>query len=66
MAGMMLDGEAEICDLAVIGDRRTAAVVARNGAILWYCPGRFDARACSLVCSIQQAGLGPFTFPVAH
>ncbi|TPW00494.1 MAG: Trehalase [Beijerinckiaceae bacterium] len=31
-----------IRDLAVIGDRRTAAVLTRDGTILWYCPGRFD------------------------
>ena len=33
----------EIRDLAVIGDRRTAAVVGAAGEVVWYCPGRFDA-----------------------
>ncbi len=32
----------EIGDLAVIGDRQTAAIVATDGSIVWYCPGRFD------------------------
>lgn len=31
-----------IRDLAVIGDCRTAAVLERNGDIVWYCPDRFD------------------------
>lgn len=31
-----------IRDLAMIGDRRTAALVTNTGAIVWYCPGRFD------------------------
>jgi hypothetical protein len=33
----------KIRDLAIIGDRRTAAIVSRQGDVLWYCPGRFDA-----------------------
>lgn len=32
----------DIRDLAIIGDRRTAAVVTTSGAIVWYCPERFD------------------------
>lgn len=31
-----------IRDLAVIGDRRTAALITSDGAVVWYCPGRFD------------------------
>lgn len=34
--------QTEIRDLAVIGDRRTVALIASDGAIVWYCPGRFD------------------------
>jgi GH15 family glucan-1,4-alpha-glucosidase len=34
-----------IRDLAIIGDRRTLALVSRQGAIVWYCPGRFDSPA---------------------
>lgn len=31
-----------IRDLGLIGDQRTAAVIDREAAIVWYCPGRFD------------------------
>lgn len=31
-----------IRDLAVIGDRRAAVIVANDASIVWYCPGRFD------------------------
>ena len=32
----------EIRDLAIIGDRRTVALITTTGAIVWYCPGQFD------------------------
>lgn len=38
----MRQGFPEIRELAVIGDRRTAALVTTEGSIVWYCPGRFD------------------------
>lgn len=34
-----------IRDLAIIGDRHTAAVVTRLAEIVWYCPKRFDMPA---------------------
>jgi len=32
-----------IRDIAIIGNRRTAALLNRDGDIVWYCPGRFDS-----------------------
>ena len=34
-----------IADYALIGNCHTAALVGRDGAVDWYCPGRFDAPA---------------------
>lgn len=32
----------QLSDLAIIGDRRTCALLDKAGNILWYCPKRFD------------------------
>ncbi|WP_217923536.1 glycoside hydrolase family 15 protein [Miltoncostaea oceani] len=40
----------------LIGDLRTAALVGRDGAIDWFCPGRFDAP--SLFAAVLDAGIG--------
>src|SRR5689334_15851357 len=32
-----------LSELALIGDRRTAAAIDRTATIWWYCPRRFDA-----------------------
>ena len=33
-------------DYALLGDRRTAALISRAGSVDWWCPPRFDAPAC--------------------
>ena len=46
----------DICDLAVIGDRRTCAYISKNGSVVWYCPGRFDGP--SLFADLLDPGKG--------
>ncbi len=48
--------EPKIRDLAVIGDQRTAAVLTKDGDVLWYCPERFDRR--SLLAGLLDAERG--------
>ena len=43
-------------DLAVVGDRRTAALVDKQGNVVWYCPGQFDAP--TLFASLLDAAKG--------
>ena len=43
-------------DLAIIGDRRTAALVDKHGRVVWYCPEQFDAP--TLFASLLDAEKG--------
>lgn len=51
-----MEARIDLRDLAVIGDRRTAALIDRKGNILWYCPGRFDHP--SLLAALLDANAG--------
>lgn len=55
-AGGAASGTPPIRDLALIGDRRTAAVLTRHGDIVWYCPERFDRP--SLLASLLDPDAG--------
>ncbi|HKL31684.1 MAG TPA: glycoside hydrolase family 15 protein [Tangfeifania sp.] len=46
----------KIRDLGVISDRRSGAVIARNGDVCWYCPGQFDSP--SLFASLLDSEKG--------
>jgi len=57
----------KIRDLGVISDRRSGALIAKNGDICWYCPGQFDNP--SLFASLpdeEKEGLGISTSTVAY
>lgn len=46
----------KIENLAIIGDRRTAAAISKSGEVVWYCPGRFDAP--SLFAGLLDPAIG--------
>jgi GH15 family glucan-1,4-alpha-glucosidase len=58
--------DSDIRNLAIIGDRRTAAILDRNGNILWYCPGRFDHPAVFAALLDSAAGAWSVHVPNAE
>ncbi|HKK10708.1 MAG TPA: glycoside hydrolase family 15 protein [Bacteroidales bacterium] len=46
----------KIRDLGVISDRRSGAVIAKNGDVCWHCPGQFDSP--SLFASLLDSEKG--------
>ena len=67
-AGGRCEGYLPIKDYAIVGDCHTAALIARDGSVDWYCPLRFDAPAvfCRLLDahkggSLRLAPTGPAT-----
>lgn len=57
----------EIRDLAFIGDRKTIAVIASDGSILWYCPRRFDRPSLfAALLDAQKGGAWTLELPGAR
>lgn len=53
----------KIRDLGVIGDRKTCALVTKEGEIVWYCPHRFDKAAwVSALVDPEKGGIWSFHF----
>jgi len=48
-----------IADYALLGDCHSAALVARDGCVEWWCPARFDAR--SVFARLLDPGAGHFS-----
>ncbi len=46
MAAPRTSNPTPLADYALLGDRRTAALVSRTGSVDWWCVPRFDAAAC--------------------
>jgi alpha,alpha-trehalase len=47
-----------ISDYALVGDCHSAALIARDGSVDWFCPGRFDAPA--VLCRLLDANRGGY------
>lgn len=62
--------QSDIRDLALIGDRRTAALLDRWGRIVWYCPKRFDEPALlTALLDAEEGGhwsIGPELHPLTR